>query len=87
MPDLSDMFLFVILIPSELELCRRQLIFPEGRPSSIVSADELNYRVRNGNGWNLIAIITGQLEAGHNRASSAMRTQALVPDYKSSGNT
>ena len=33
-------------------------IFPGGRPPSIVGSDELNYRVRNGNGWTLILINT-----------------------------
>ena len=35
------------------------LIFPGSRPPSIVSADELNYCVRYGNRWDLIAIDTG----------------------------
>ena len=39
-------------------LCRRRLIFPGGCPPSIVSTNELNYRVRNGNGWTLIVIDT-----------------------------
>ena len=34
------------------------LIFPAGCPASIFSADELNYRVRDGNGWTLAAINT-----------------------------
>ena len=38
---------------------RRQPIFPGSRPPSIVGATELNFRVRNGNGWVLCAIITG----------------------------
>ncbi len=33
-------------------------IFPGSRPPSIVGADELNYCVRHGNRWNLIAIVT-----------------------------
>ena len=32
--------------------------FPGSYPPSIISAEELNYRVRNGNGWDLFAIIT-----------------------------
>ena len=32
------------------------LIFPGSRPPSIVSADELNFCVRDGNRWTLIAI-------------------------------
>ena len=34
------------------------LIFPAGCPASIFSANELNYRVRDGNGWTLVAINT-----------------------------
>ena len=34
------------------------LIFPGSRPPSIVSVNELNYRVRDGNGWTLITIST-----------------------------
>ena len=38
----------------------RQLsIFPGGCPPSIFDAKELNFRVRYGNGWGLLAIITG----------------------------
>ena len=39
-------------------LCRRRPIFPGGCPPSIVSTSELNYRVRDGNGWTLIVIDT-----------------------------
>ncbi len=34
------------------------LIFPGSYPPSIVSADELNFCVRDGNRWTLIAINT-----------------------------
>ena len=34
------------------------LIFPGSHPPSIVSADELNFCVRDGNRWTLIAINT-----------------------------
>ena len=37
------------------------LIFPGSRPPSIVSVNELNYRVRDGNGWTLTAINTNLL--------------------------
>ena len=33
-------------------------IFPASRPASIVGADELNFCVRDGNRWTLIAINT-----------------------------
>ena len=36
-------------------MCRRLLIFPGRLQPSIVSASELNFRVRNGNGWTLTA--------------------------------
>ena len=39
-------------------LCRHRLIFPGRFQPSIVSTDELNCRVRDGNGWTLIAIDT-----------------------------
>ena len=38
--------------------CRHRPIFPEGFPSSIFGVNELNYRVRDGNGWTLITINT-----------------------------
>ena len=42
-------------------LCRRRLIFPGRFQPSIVSTDELNCRVRDGNGWTLIAKDTDSL--------------------------
>ena len=39
-------------------LCWHRPIFPDRRQSSIVGTDELNFRVRNGNGWTLIVIDT-----------------------------
>ncbi len=39
-------------------LCRHRPIFPSGFPLSIFGAVELNYRVRDGNGWTLNAINT-----------------------------
>ena len=36
-------------------------IFPGRRQPSIVGRDELNYRVRNGNGWTLILINTNSV--------------------------
>src|SRR5450759_4681271 len=50
-------------MPAKNRLCgrvkRRCPIFPWGCPQSIVRAEELNYRVRDGNGCTLFAIITG----------------------------
>ena len=40
-------------------LFRQRSTFPGSRPPSIIDAKELNYRVRDGNGWDLLAIITG----------------------------
>ena len=42
-------------------------IFPGRRQPSIVGSDELNYRVRNGNGWTLILINTNYLLRPENR--------------------
>ena len=42
------MWCFVLALP----------IFPCSHPQSIFGANELNFRVRNGNGWTLIAINT-----------------------------
>ena len=38
-------------------------IFPGRRQPSIVGRNELNYRVRNGNGWTLVLISTNFCEA------------------------
>ena len=43
----------------EYQQCRHRSIFPGRLQPSIFDANELNFRVRNGNGWNLIAINTG----------------------------
>ena len=34
--------------------CQHRHILPSGFPLSIVCTDELNFRVRDGNGWTLI---------------------------------
>ena len=39
-------------------LCRRRLIFPGRFQPSIFGTAELNYRVRDGNGWTLNVINT-----------------------------
>ena len=38
---------------------RRRPIFPDSCPPSIFGTVELNYRVRDGNGWDLNVIDTG----------------------------
>ena len=40
---------------------RQRPTFPGSLPPSIIGAIELNFRVRDGNGWNLYAIVTGYL--------------------------
>ena len=42
-------------------MCRRRLIFPVRLQTSIVGTGELNFRVRNGNGWTLIVIGTDSI--------------------------
>ena len=53
-------------------VCRRQLIFPGRLQPSIVSTCELNYRVRNGNGWTLTVINT------YYSLSSTLKTEREV---------
>ena len=48
---------------------------PGGLPPSTISAEELNFRVRNGNGWFLFAIITGYPEF----INSTMQKISLSP--------
>ena len=43
-------------------ICWHFAIFPVRRQTSIVAIDELNFRVRNGNGWTLIIINTNYYE-------------------------
>ena len=38
------------------------LLFHTGCPCSTIGATELNFRVRDGIGWNLCAIVTGKLK-------------------------
>ena len=47
-------------------------IFPGCRQPSIVGRNELNYRVRNGNGWTLILISTNSM------SSSTARKQTIL---------
>ena len=42
-------------------------IFPGRRQPSIVGRNELNYRVRNGNGWTLVLISTNYLSFRYDR--------------------
>ena len=43
-------------------MCWHFPIFPERRHSSIFGTNELNFRVRDGNGWTLIVIDTNCAE-------------------------
>lgn len=43
---------------SEVQGCQHRPIFPGGSPPSIFGTEELNYRVRDGNGWTLFVIDT-----------------------------
>ena len=47
------------LFTSSVSSFRRRSIFPGSCPPSIVAAKELNFRVREGNGWDLLAMTTG----------------------------
>ena len=51
------LFFFVLALP----------IFPGRRQPSIFGASELNFRVRNGNGWTLTAINTNCVYSNHFR--------------------
>ena len=53
-------------------LCRHRPIFPGRFQPSIFGTNELNYRVRNGNGWTLILISTNYM------SSSAARKQTIL---------
>ena len=44
--------------PNRVPVCRHRPIFPGGLPPSIFGTSELNYRVRDGNGWTLTVIST-----------------------------
>ena len=51
------------LEPALREESRQRPTFPRGRPRSIISAEGLNYRVRDGYGWVPFAIATGKFFA------------------------
>ena len=44
-------------------------IFPGRHQPSIVGRDELNYRVRNGNGWTLALISTNSIHSASRRTN------------------
>jgi hypothetical protein len=47
-------------------------ILPGRRQPSIVSRNELNYRVRNGNGWTLILISTNYCQSGFTERTNVL---------------
>ena len=47
------------IFTSSVNLFRQRSIFPGSCPPSIFDAKELNYCVRNGNRWDLLAMTTG----------------------------
>ena len=49
-------------------------IFPGRRQPSIVGRDELNYRVRNGNGWTLALISTNFMSSGQSGKQTVLYT-------------
>ena len=53
-------------------------IFPASHPASIVGADELNFCVRDGNRWTLIAINTNYAD-GSSPSFMSKRFRALTP--------
>ena len=66
-----------------LSLCWRRAIFPGRRQPSIVATDELNFRVRNGNGWTLIVIGTNFVVADLTGFVSAVTARAAKTCWRS----
>ena len=59
-------------------------IFPGRRQPSIVGRNELNYRVRNGNGWTLVLISTNFIGAktlGHRSVYRPGKTRTMNSSY------
>src|SRR5690606_29509409 len=44
------------------KVCRQRATLPPGFPGSTITAEGLNFRVRNGNGWVPLAMVTGNGE-------------------------
>ena len=53
---------------------RQRSTFPGSLPPSIIDAKELNFRVRDGNGWGLLAITTGFALGGY-----TLKTKQCIP--------
>ena len=65
-----------------LFLCWHRAIFPVRRQTSIFATDELNFRVRNGNGWTLVVIDTNFVVANFARSVSAVTVRAAKTAYR-----
>ena len=55
-PEVQEIFALRETIKKKKK--RRRPNFPGGHPPSIIGAKELNYCVRDGNRWSLLAIVT-----------------------------
>ena len=64
------------------EAPRQRPIFPEGCPSSIVGAEAFHFRVRDGNGWVHLALVT---EALSNDTVANTGATGKGPSYFSTG--
>ena len=63
-------------------------IFPGSRPPSIVGADELNFCVRDGNRWTLIAINTNYVDGFEpSLYMSKVRNTSNNEDYSTKSGT
>ena len=51
--------------------------FPGSRPPSIMGASELNFRVRNGNGWDLTAIDTDKIYGKHSVGNAVPEVEVV----------
>ena len=71
------------LLSQPLFLCWHRAIFPVRRQTSIVATDELNFRVRNGNGWTLIVIGTNFVEIDLTGFVSAVTVSAAKTRVRS----
>ncbi len=57
---------------------RRRPTLPPSLPGSTIGAEELNFRVRNGIGWNLFAIATGNLSTDSERREAPRTCYGLI---------
>ena len=64
-------------------LFRQRPTFPGGHPPSIISAKELNFRVRNGNGWSS-SLLSPDLSLSTQQCKKSLRYLLLTLLYLSS---